>query len=166
MRGENPIRPVVAANIKAAREAASLSRAELAEKVGCTTQAIYTYENEKADPSYPMLFEIAKAVGLGKNWLWLYQSHEDQEVVTLPRDKYNQLVEELKQARALQNALSRFQKAAGDDHEFIVLKHQLATTLKMVDADVDRLTQEVHLAATRVPPRRKRQPCYPKAVNA
>ncbi len=89
MRGENPIRAFIAAKIALARDEAGLSRAELAERAGCTTQAIHTYETEKADPSFPMLFAISKA--LGKPWSWFFDGAAEPDSVTVPRERWDKL---------------------------------------------------------------------------
>lgn len=91
MRSENPMRPVISANIREARELAKMSRQELADAAGCTAQAIHTYETGKADPSLPMLAAIAKVTGQEWGWFTEDRSKAVETVkVSMPKSEWEQ----------------------------------------------------------------------------
>lgn len=51
-------------NIKAARERAGISQAELAERIGTTRQQIGKYENGSQDMTVARMLRIAAALGI------------------------------------------------------------------------------------------------------
>lgn len=56
--------------IKAARQAAGLSRKDLAERLGVTANAISNYENDVSFPKPPVLFAMFGALGVDANTLF------------------------------------------------------------------------------------------------
>lgn len=67
------VRPTLVANsIRAHRERAGLTQAELARTVGVTRQTLIAIEQQKYSPTLELAFQIARAFGVGLDELFSY----------------------------------------------------------------------------------------------
>lgn len=67
------VKPTLVSNrIRAHREAAGLTQAELARRIGVTRQTLIAIEQEKYSPSLELAFQIARAFGVGLDALFQY----------------------------------------------------------------------------------------------
>jgi len=67
------VKPTLVSNrIRAHREAAGLTQAELARSIGVTRQTLIAIEQEKYSPSLELAFQIARAFGVGLDDLFQY----------------------------------------------------------------------------------------------
>jgi putative transcriptional regulator len=67
------VKPTLVSNrIRAHREAAGLTQAELARGIGVTRQTLIAIEQEKYSPSLELAFQIARAFGVGLDDLFQY----------------------------------------------------------------------------------------------
>ncbi len=97
----NPISQTVAANIVSERKLQGWSQAELAEKLGCSQQAVWYWETCRREMPNDMVMKVAGL--LGKSWLWFYQDHTgiDVDTVEIPRSEW----EQFRQLKALLGTL-------------------------------------------------------------
>lgn len=65
----------VSNSIRAHRDAAGLTQAELARTVGVTRQTLLAIEQEKYSPTLELAFQIARAFGVGLDDLFTYPEH-------------------------------------------------------------------------------------------
>ena len=74
-------KPTLVSNrIRAHREAAGLTQAELARSIGVTRQTLIAIEQEKYSPSLELAFQIARAFGVGLDDLFQYPQPTSTEV--------------------------------------------------------------------------------------
>lgn len=67
------VKPTLVSNsIRAHREAASLTQAELARTIGVTRQTLIAIEQERYSPTLELAFQIARAFGVGLDDLFTY----------------------------------------------------------------------------------------------
>ncbi|WP_194765604.1 helix-turn-helix transcriptional regulator [Microbacterium sp. UFMG61] len=67
------VKPTLVSNrIRAHREAAGLTQAELARSIGVTRQTLIAIEQEKYSPTLELAFQIARAFGVGLDDLFQY----------------------------------------------------------------------------------------------
>ncbi|WP_243229548.1 helix-turn-helix transcriptional regulator [Microbacterium sp. CIAB417] len=67
------VKPTLVTNtIRANREQAGLTQAELARRVGVTRQTLIAIEQEKYSPTLELAFQIARAFGVGIDDLFQY----------------------------------------------------------------------------------------------
>ena len=67
------VKPTLVTNtIRANREHAGLTQAELARRVGVTRQTLIAIEQEKYSPTLELAFQIARAFGVGIDDLFQY----------------------------------------------------------------------------------------------
>ncbi|WP_435747608.1 helix-turn-helix transcriptional regulator [Microbacterium sp. PMB16] len=67
------VRPTLVSNrIRAHRESAGMTQAELARTVGVTRQTLIAIEQEKYSPTLELAFQIARAFGVGLDDLFHY----------------------------------------------------------------------------------------------
>lgn len=67
------VKPTLVSNsIRAHREAAGLTQAELARAIGVTRQTLIAIEQQKYSPTLELAFQIARAFGLGLDDLFEY----------------------------------------------------------------------------------------------
>lgn len=67
------VKPTLVSNsIRAHREAAGLTQAELARTIGVTRQTLIAVEQEKYSPTLELAFQIARAFGVGLDDLFQY----------------------------------------------------------------------------------------------
>ena len=71
---------LVSTRIRAHREAAGLTQAELARSIGVTRQTLIAIEQEKYSPSLELAFQIARAFGVGLDDLFQYPQPTSTEV--------------------------------------------------------------------------------------
>lgn len=75
------VKPTLVSNrIRAHREAAGLTQAELARSVGVTRQTLIAIEQQKYSPSLELAFQIARAFGVGLDDLFDYPQPTRTEV--------------------------------------------------------------------------------------
>ncbi|WP_285363443.1 helix-turn-helix transcriptional regulator [Microbacterium sp. LMC-P-041] len=75
------VKPTLVSNrIRAHREAAGLTQAELARRVGVTRQTLIAIEQEKYSPTLELAFQIARAFGVGIDDLFQYPEPATTEV--------------------------------------------------------------------------------------
>ena len=75
------VKPTLVYNrIRAHREAAGLTQAELARSIGVTRQTLIAIEQEKYSPSLELAFQIARAFGVGLDDLFQYPQPTSTEV--------------------------------------------------------------------------------------
>ncbi|KNY05863.1 helix-turn-helix transcriptional regulator [Microbacterium sp. GCS4] len=63
---------LVSNRIRAHRESAGLTQAELARTIGVTRQTLIAIEQEKYSPTLELAFQIARAFGVGLDDLFQY----------------------------------------------------------------------------------------------
>jgi putative transcriptional regulator len=63
-RGETQAKPAFAVRLKALREAAGLSQAQLAERAGLHLGAIFKLEQGRREPTWATVQTLAKALGV------------------------------------------------------------------------------------------------------
>ncbi|MBN6192010.1 MULTISPECIES: helix-turn-helix transcriptional regulator [Microbacterium] len=69
------VKPTLVSNsIRAHRERAGLTQAELAKTVGVTRQTLIAIEQQKYSPTLELAFQIARAFGVGLDELFSYPS--------------------------------------------------------------------------------------------
>jgi putative transcriptional regulator len=67
------VKPTLVSNrIRAHREDAGLTQAELARTIGVTRQTLIAIEQEKYSPTLELAFQIARAFGVGLDDLFQY----------------------------------------------------------------------------------------------
>lgn len=67
------VKPTKVTNsIRAVREAAGMTQAELARRVGVTRQTLIAIEQGRYSPSLELAFQIARAFGVGLDELFAY----------------------------------------------------------------------------------------------
>ncbi|MBT2483623.1 MULTISPECIES: helix-turn-helix transcriptional regulator [unclassified Microbacterium] len=67
------VRPTLVSNrIRAHRESAGMTQAELARTVGVTRQTLIAIEQERYSPTLELAFQIARAFGVGLDDLFQY----------------------------------------------------------------------------------------------
>ncbi|WP_417507114.1 helix-turn-helix transcriptional regulator [Microbacterium sp.] len=67
------VKPTLVSNsIRAHREQAGLTQAELARTVGVTRQTLIAIEQQKYSPTLELAFQIARAFGVGLDDLFAY----------------------------------------------------------------------------------------------
>jgi len=67
------VRPTLVSNsIRAHREAAGLTQAELARAVGVTRQTLIAIEQQRYSPTLELAFQLARAFGVGIDDLFQY----------------------------------------------------------------------------------------------
>lgn len=75
------VKPTLVSNrIRAHRDAAGLTQAELARSVGVTRQTLIAIEQQKYSPSLELAFQIARAFGVGLDDLFDYPQPTSTEV--------------------------------------------------------------------------------------
>ncbi|MGK3949805.1 helix-turn-helix transcriptional regulator [Microbacterium sp. K2] len=75
------VKPTLVSNrIRAHREAAGLTQAELARSIGVTRQTLIAIEQGKYSPSLELAFQIARAFGVGLDDLFQYPQPTSTEV--------------------------------------------------------------------------------------
>lgn len=75
------VKPTLVSNsIRAHREAAGLTQAELARTIGVTRQTLIAIEQEKYSPTLELAFQIARAFGVGLDDLFQYPDATSTEV--------------------------------------------------------------------------------------
>lgn len=74
------VKPTLVSNsIRAHREAAGLTQAELARAVGVTRQTLIAIEQERYSPTLELAFQIARAFGVGLDDLFRYPDPPTKE---------------------------------------------------------------------------------------
>lgn len=63
--------------IRATREAAGMTQADLARRIGVTRQTLIAIEQGKYSPSLEMAFQLARVFGVGLDELFQYPSDAD-----------------------------------------------------------------------------------------
>lgn len=63
-------RKAVGARIRIMRQLLGLTQADLAQKVGCSKQAINTYETGRREAGYRNLTALSKTLGVTVDWLF------------------------------------------------------------------------------------------------
>lgn len=63
---------LVSNNIRAHREAAGLTQAELARTIGVTRQTLIAIEQQKYSPTLELAFQISRAFGVGLDDVFQY----------------------------------------------------------------------------------------------
>ena len=75
------VKPTLVSNrIRAHRESAGLTQAELARTIGVTRQTLIAIEQEKYSPTLELAFQIARAFGDGLDDLFQYPAAASPEV--------------------------------------------------------------------------------------
>lgn len=75
------VKPTLVSNrIRAHREAAGFTQAELARRIGVTRQTLIAIEQGKYSPSLELAFQIARAFGVGLDDLFQYPEPRTTEV--------------------------------------------------------------------------------------
>jgi len=73
------VKPTKVTNsIRATREAAGMTQAELARTVGVTRQTLIAIEQGRYSPSLELAFQLARAFGVGLDDLFDYPGLDDQ----------------------------------------------------------------------------------------
>ena len=62
--------------IRALREAAGITQAELARRIGVTRQTVIAIEQERYSPTLELAFQIARVFGLGPDAVFHYPEGE------------------------------------------------------------------------------------------
>jgi len=71
------VKPTKVTNsIRALREAAGMTQAELATRIGVTRQTVIAIEQERYSPSLELAFQIARVFGLGLDEVFQYPRAE------------------------------------------------------------------------------------------
>lgn len=70
--------------IRAAREAAGMTQAELARRIGVTRQTLIAIEQGKYSPTLELAFQLARVFGVGLDELFQYP---DAEASVLGKDR-------------------------------------------------------------------------------
>lgn len=74
------VKPTLVSNsIRAHREAAGLTQAELARSIGVTRQTLIAIEQEKYSPTLELAFQIARAFGVGLDDVFQYPAPATKE---------------------------------------------------------------------------------------
>lgn len=74
------VKPTLVSNsIRAHREAAGFTQAELARSIGVTRQTLIAIEQERYSPTLELAFQIARAFGVGLDDLFQYPEPATKE---------------------------------------------------------------------------------------
>lgn len=79
------------ARLRQMRKAAGLTQTQLAEAVGLTQSAVRYYESSEREPSYPVVFMIANALGTSADYLCGYTDNLSPDAAIIRSEDGNNI---------------------------------------------------------------------------